>query len=112
MSAPAPAAQPAQSRVWEFPFDGIERITPIKGPMGHDQIEIMVSSAGKVTELVLMCQFTETNPRYSDVGFGSNGGHQLTLYGGNHSHSDLLDILQSAIIPNKDGKVFRYTLIR
>jgi hypothetical protein len=101
----------SDTQVWEFPFDGIVQITPIKGPLGDDQIEIMLSSAEKVDELVTMCLFTESNPTYSKYGFGSSKVNQLILWGPG-THATLLDTLKSAITPNKDATAFRYTLIQ
>lgn len=71
----------------------------------------MLSSADKARELINMCQFTESNAKYSKFGFGFSNLSRPILFGPG-GHVNLLNVLQSAIVPNKEAKVFEYTLIQ
>jgi hypothetical protein len=97
-----------KNQVWEFPFEGIEQMNAITNSIGQPQIEIMFSTADKVSELINMCQFNERNSEYFRFGFCSSKANQLILWGPG-SHANLLNALQSSIIPKENVKIFRYS---
>ena len=100
---------------WDFYIDGLEKINLIHGPLGHEQIQLTLSSHEKADALVSMCQFTESNPEYRQFGFGRNLAERevnLILWGGDDKYQDLLNVLKRATGEDASLRPFHYSLIK